>query len=399
MTPAATRPLFDDVELLRRLVAFDSTSRNPNRPIAEFVADYLDRPGIRIVEDPSDGDPGKVNLIVHVGPGLDPEGDNGRDGLTLCGHLDVVPADEPEWTSDPFELIDAGDRLVGRGACDMKGFDALAINTLARVDPATLTRPLALVLTYDEEIGTIGAHDLVRRHHATGRPALEQVPRRMIVGEPTSLQAVRLHKGHARQRLVVHGTPAHSGYPHLGHNALEPMGRVLVALAALRRELEAERSEQSRHFPEVPWVALNVAMLHAGTAINIVPDRAELELGFRVLPGLDAKAVAARIRAAVAAVLDGERWELSEPTQSPPMLLDESSDLYLEACALVDQDATVAASYATDAGWLQQAGFDCLLLGPGDIGVAHKPNEWVPKTDLARCATLLDHLVDRFCRP
>ena len=187
-----------DLELLRRLVAFDSTSRYSNLPIADFICDYLDRPGVHIERQPSaDGE--KTNVIVVAGP----EPDEDRAGLTLSGHMDVVPAEEPEWTGDPFALREQGDRLLGRGSADMKGFVALAINTVARARLPHLRSPLALILTFDEELGTLGAR-YFRENWSPERP----LPRSTIVGEPTSLQAVRLHKGHASARLEVRGRSA-----------------------------------------------------------------------------------------------------------------------------------------------------------------------------------------------
>lgn len=387
MTTQASSTL-SDVELLRRLVGFDSTSKNSNLPIAEMICDYLDRPGVRIERFPSPaGD--KVNLVITVGPDPDPEQ---RDGLVLSGHMDVVPAEEPEWQSDPFTLTETPMSYVARGACDMKGFDALAINLAAKVSPRKLRHPLVLILTYDEEIGTVGAHDLVRSW-----PAERPLPQRAVIGEPTSLEAVRLHKGHSKLRIVLHGKSAHSGYPHLGDNAIEPMGSVIATLAELRRELEGEVCPNREHFPEVPFVALNLAVLRAGAAINIVPDRAELELGFRILPGMEAAPLRERIRQRLTDALGERPFELEKINESPPMLLDEASDLYRAVCALVDQDETVSASYATDAGWLQSLGLDCLLFGPGSIEVAHRPNEHLPKDDFARAPALLERLVERFC--
>ena len=377
-----------DVELLARLVAFDSTSRNSNLPVADFISDYLDRPGVRIGRNPSpDGD--KANLIVTVGPEVD--GDR-RDGLALSGHMDVVPAEEPEWRTDPFELTAADGAYYGRGACDMKGFVALAVNAAARAAGESLRRPLSLILTYDEELGTLGAG-----HFARSWPADRPLPRRVIVGEPTSLRAVRLHKGHATVRLTFHGESAHSGYPHLGKNAIEPAARAICALADLRRELEAEPTPHGEHFGEVPFVALNVALVHGGTATNIVPDRCVLHVGFRVLPGMQADPIAERIEAAVAGVGGEDNFELERLEQSPPLLLDEGSDLYAAVCGLIGQEETVSVSYATDGGWLATAGYDCLIWGPGTIEVAHKPNESMPADEYARASGLLQQVVDRFC--
>ena len=163
-----------DRELLARLVAFDTTSHRSNREMADFVREYTDRPGIRIEEQPSPcGE--KLNLILSTGPELDD-----RSGLTLSGHMDVVPALEPDWQSDPFTLTERDGNLYGRGSCDMKGFDALALNALVEASTRELSHPLVLALTYDEEIGTFGA-----RHLVENWPRIARMPRACIVGEPT----------------------------------------------------------------------------------------------------------------------------------------------------------------------------------------------------------------------
>ncbi len=377
-----------DAELLRQLVAFDSRSANSNLPIADFICTYLDRPGTVVERWPSpDGQ--KVNLVVRMGPEVDPDT---RAGLVLSGHLDVVPADEPDWQSDPFELQESATAYSGRGTADMKGFVALAVNLAAQADPQTLRAPLWLILTYDEEVGTVGARDLVRAW-----PAGRALPRRAIVGEPTSLQAIRMHKGHAKLRIVLTGQSAHSGYPHLGDNAIEPGGLVITALARLRQELQTETCPQCEFFPEVPYVALNLARVRAGTAINMVPDRFELELGFRVLPGMSTAAITTRIRACVEQALGNRAFALESLGESPPFCLDAESDLYQSACALLGQNQSLSAAYATDAGWLETLGIDCLLWGPGSITVAHRANEWLPKNEFSRAPHLLQQLIARFC--
>ena len=386
--------ILQDAELLARLVAFDSTSSSSNLPMADFICDYLDRPGVRVERNLSpDGE--KTNLVVAVGP----ETGAARDGLALSGHMDVVPAKEPEWQSDPFELTDAGDAYVGRGACDMKGFVALAVNAAARAakrcSGERLRRPLVLILTYDEELGTLGARHFVETWPAGDKP----LPRRVIVGEPTSLRAVRLHKGHATVRLTFRGESAHSGYPHLGRSAVEPAARAICALADLRRALETEPAPHGEYFGEVPFVALNVGRVAGGSATNVVPDRCILDVGFRVLPGMETRPVADRIEAVVTAASggDGDGFDFERLEEAPPMLLDEGSDLYTAVCDLVGQDETVSVSYATDGGWLATAGYDCLIWGPGTIEVAHKPNESMPKVEYLQASELLEKVVRQFC--
>ncbi len=412
--------LLSDTDLFARLIAFDTTSRLSNLAVADFLCDYLDRPRVRITRNPSaDGE--KTNLVVEIGPEVDPEAEpatrrpvtgdpavavasrQGTDtrqllgpGLALSAHMDVVPAGDG-WESDPFTLTDGGDRWFGRGTADMKGFLALAVNAAAELASQaagdTLPAPLALVLTYDEELGCLGAKRL-----ADTWPRERPLPGSAVIGEPTSLRAVRLHKGHLKMRVTVRGKSAHSGYPHLGANAIEPAARVVVALSALRRQLESERPRHGEHFPETPFVALNVGRIEGGTAINVVPDRCTVEVGLRPLPEMDSAALAGRVREAVAGVAPEGRVEVEMYNDTPSMLLPEEAPIYRAVCDLSGQRETVAASYGTDAGWLACLGLDCVVFGPGTIEVAHQPNESMPKAEFFAAREALARLIDRFCR-
>ena len=375
-----------DAALLERLVAFDTTSRLSNLPLVEFVSEYLDRRDVSITRLASP-DGTKANLVVRTGP----ESADGS-GLTLSGHMDVVPAEEPDWSSDPFNLTRSGDTWVGRGAADMKGFLALAINRIAALDPTRLRRPLALLLTYDEEVGTVGA-----RRFAETADASVAIPLDVVIGEPTSLRVVRLHKGMLRIQLVFHGRAAHSGFPHLGRNAIEPAARSIAALAELRATMERERPAHGEHFPEVPYAALNVGVVQGGSAANVIPDRCTVQLGIRLVPGMEAEEVAERIREAVTGALPDERFDLTIPSESPAMILDEGAALHRELSSLVGQTETEGVAFATDAGWLQRVGYRCVIFGPGDIKVAHRANEFVPIAELERVGMVLDELIRRRC--
>ena len=380
-------PLLSDAELLARLVGFDTTSRNSNLALANWICDYLDRPGVRLARNPS-ADGRKTNVIAWIGP--EPAGD--RQGLVLSGHMDVVPAEEDGWHSPPFTLTDKGDRWVGRGACDMKGFVALAVNLAAEARPETWRAPLVLVFTYDEEVGTLGAKRLTESF-----PEAAALPRSAIIGEPTSLRVVRAHKGHFKMRVVLHGVAAHSGYPHLGVNAIEPAGRVIVELSRLRRELEKEPALNGELFPDVPYVALNVGTIHGGSAINVVPDRCAVELGARPLPGTASEELIERVSRAVREAAAPFEPEIELLSDSPAMLLDEGAPIHRYLCGLTGQSAGATVSFATDAGWLQRLGIDCAIFGPGSIEVAHKPNEHLPKSDLAAARETLRRAIERFC--
>ena len=375
----------DDFALLERLVGFDTVSRNSNLALVDFLAGYAEGRGGRVERHASE-DGAKANLVVRFGPDADD-----RSGLVLSGHMDTVPADEPEWESDPFALTDGGDRFFGRGTCDMKGFLAVAANVAC--EARDLKRPLVLLYTYDEEVGTIGARRFVET-----APEAASLPKSAIIGEPTSLKVVRMHKGHLRVRVTLHGVSAHSGYPHLGKNAIEIAGRVLVSLRGLRHRFEEAKGPNAEHFPEVPFVPLNVGIIRGGAAVNVVPDRCVLEIGARALPGMNEQGIIGSIREAVANAVGGDRWEFEVTGQSPPMLLDGDAPVHTALCGLAKQGHECAVSYATDGGWLQRAGMQCAVFGPGSIEVAHKPNEFVPKGELAMAREYAVQAVERFCR-
>jgi acetylornithine deacetylase len=368
-------------------VGFDSTSRNSNLPIADFICNYMDRPAVRIERNPS-SDGNKTNLVISLGP----EADEDRNGLVLSGHMDVVPADEPEWQSDPFRLTRSGNEYVARGACDMKGFLALAMNAALESTSADLAKSLMLIFTYDEEVGTIGAERLVK---TWSDPAV--LPRNAIIGEPTGLRVIRMHKGHLEFRITVTGTSAHSGYPHLGRNAIEPVGKLIAGLSYLREQLENENPPYGEYFPEVPYAALNVGRVTGGSAINIVPDRCVLECGIRLLPEMDKHSIIQRVTGVVSVALADSTYEIDLGGEAPPMLLDDQSPIYQALCSEVGQTQTLSVSYATDAGWLQSLGLDCAIFGPGSIEVAHKPNESIPIEQLERGGHILERVVYQFC--
>jgi acetylornithine deacetylase len=307
--------------------------------------------------------------------------------------MDTVPADEPEWTSDPFTLVESDGHYYGRGVCDMKGFLALAVNAAASVRQENLQHPLVLVFTYDEEVGLLGGRHLAQEYARRG-----ELPTAAIIGEPTSLQVVRMHKGFVGFRVVLYGKSAHSGYPHLGKNAIEPAGTLIQALKEFRHSLESESLPNAKYFPEVPFAALNVGTVNGGSAPNIVPDRCELACSLRTMPGTATGPMIRRVREVVEDTLANWEHEFIVTNETPPLLLDENTKIYEMLSRLVDQTLTQSASYATDAGWLQTLGMECAVFGPGNIEVAHRPNESMPMHEFGKCGTMLQQAIDEFCR-
>src|SRR3954471_18131218 len=357
-------PLSDEV-LLARLIAFDTTSHKSNREIADFISDYLDRPGVRITRHPT-GDGAKLNLIAAAGP------EDGERGLVLSGHMDTVPAESEGWKSDPFTLTQRNGSYIARGAADMKGFLALAINRLASAEIPRLRHQLVLLFTHDEETGTLGARRLVDEPGA-----VPPLPRAAIIGEPPSLRVLRMHKGHLRLRLSLTGIPAHSGLPHLGVNAVEAAGRAIVALSELRQSLERERPPNAEHFAEVPYVTLNVARVSGGGATNVVPADCVLDLGIRLLPGMSAGEMTGRIRQVLKGAVSVP-FELAVLGETPPMITAENAPIARLLAGELGESGSGSASFGTDGGWLSRLGLACVIGGPGSIEVAHKPNESLP---------------------
>lgn len=382
--------LFTDAEMLAKLVSFDSTSRNSNLPIADFICSYLYSSDYEIVRNPNE-DNTKVNLVIYLRGNHSSTTDD-RAGLILSGHLDVVPADEPDWQTDPFTLTESDGAYIGRGSCDMKGFVALAINTAKRATQWSLTKPLVLILTYDEELGTLGAQHFTKTwHHPYA------LPRSAIIGEPTSLRVVRMHKGHLKMRITLKGKSAHSGYPHLGENAIEPAGRVIAALTEIRQQLLHVRTETSEYFPETPYVVLNIAQIRGGSAINIIPDHCEIDMGIRLLPGMDSAEIIEQIRSVVSDLGDSSCISVDVIDESLPLLSSESSAIHQTLCDMVSQTKSYGVSYASDAGPFQQMDMDCVLFGPGTIEVAHKPNESLPKNEFQQAGEYLEKIVRKMC--
>lgn len=378
--------LLNDVELLARLVAFDSTSAKPNLPIADFLADYLATHGCRIWRS-FDESGQKANLVARRGPET-------AGGLILSGHLDVVPALEPDWAGDPFRLAVTDDKLIGRGSVDMKGFVALAANLTAALKESELKKPLVLLFTHDEEVGSRGAQRFVKEWRNEF-----PLPGNCIVGEPTGLRVVRMHKGHLTARVRLQGRAAHSGYPHLGVNAIELAGPVIEALSRLAREWKEIRAETSEHFPECPHPVLNLGKISGGSALNVVPEACEIGFGVRLLPGQRSVDFLARIQSGLDNLPPETRDALTFEilNDNPPLLCDKRAPANVELARLLKQCATVGVSFASDAGPLQALGLNCVLFGPGDIADAHRANEFVTRGQFEAGKTWLEKIVRRFC--
>jgi acetylornithine deacetylase len=360
-------------DTLARLVAYPTISSRPVDGLAAYLAERCEDAGF-VVEKLDAPEPGKCNLVCRKGP-------EGTDGLVLSGHMDVVPVEGQPWLTDPFTLTRKGDRLHARGACDMKAFLAAVVEALPRL-PA-LEREVVLVWTYDEEVGCVGSRRLVE---TAGRP----LPSLALIGEPTSFQILRMHPGHAAARFTVTGRAAHSSKPDLGENAIRKAARVVDALDALAEEWRHDRRFEA--LLERPFVVMNVARIEGGGAINVVPDRCVVDVGFRPLPGMDPELLFARMAERVGLLAHAELVRVT-----PAMLTPEGTELEALLRPYASTPELGAASFATDGGNLALAGVRSLVFGPGSIDVAHKANEFVPVGELHRAVDVVEGVVRARC--
>lgn len=366
-------------DTLAEFVAVPTVSSQPVEALAALLADRCASAGMRV--ERFETSPGKCNLVASAGP-------EGSDGLVLSGHMDVVPVEGQPWTSDPFTLTRRGEHLVGRGAADMKGFLAAVVEALPELPLHRLRRELVLVFTHDEEVGCLGSRALVDQFAAQGRT----LPSLCLIGEPTSFRILRMHPGHVAVRIVCGGRAAHSSKPDLGASAIRLAAKVVTALDAL-----AEDWQQDRHHAELlerPFVVMNIATIHGGNAINIVPDRCVIELGFRPLPGMDLDALCAAIDARVLPLgpVSTERLRVT-----PPLLTPEGTELETLLRPHASSPVLGAASFATDGGNFERLGTRTLVFGPGSIDVAHMANEYVPVDELNRAVGMVATVVGRRC--
>ncbi len=372
----ATLPLR---EMIDRLVATPSVSAvDPkldmdNRPVIDLLANWLEDEGwsVELIEVPGTGG-GKANLLATRG--------RGPGGLVLSGHTDTVPFDEGKWSGDPFRVRERDGALYGLGTSDMKAFLAMAIEAARHVDDADLKEPLILLATADEECGMSGAKALVD----AGRPKA----RRAIIGEPTGLSPVRMHKGCAMERLELTGRSGHSSDPRYGVSALDAMYDAIGEIVTLREELA--RTHRNAGF-EPPHPTLNLGRIEGGDNPNRICGRCVLDYDLRVVPGMDAGAVRGALHERVAAALAGRGVSiahLSLTEDVPPFETPADAPL-VRALEELTGHAAEGVSFGTEAPFLTDLGMATVVLGPGDISVAHQPDEHLP---LARIEPMLDIL-------
>lgn len=366
------------VEWLRRLVAFDTVSRNSNLGLIEDVRDALSRSGFstRLV---ANRERTKASLIARLGPAVD-------GGVVLSGHTDVVPVDGQAWVTDPFKLAERDGRLIGRGTVDMKGFIAASLAVGASLGDVPLHRPLILTLSYDEEVGCLAAADLVE---SLARDRLH--PAMVLVGEPTDLQIAVAHKGVRAMCTSVRGRAFHSSMPNRGVNAIQDAMHLIAGLESIGAELA--RAPEAGFPSEPPFTTVSVNRIEGGTAVNIVPAECRFQWDLRYVPSTDADQVLQRW---------SDRTRAMRLTDRP---IDAATEILFSIPAFRTTGPAAArvgallrgagervVPFATEAGFFQSRGWSTVVCGPGSIDQAHQPNEFITRDQLRACLDFLSLL-------
>jgi acetylornithine deacetylase len=376
----------DLMTMLHRLIAAPSVSSvnsawdQSNARVIDLLAEWLDASGFAVERLAVPGHPGKFNLVASHG--------SGPDGLVLAGHTDTVPYDDNRWSSDPLQLSERGGRLYGLGTSDMKGFFALALEALREIDLDKLQRPLVVLATADEESSMSGAQALVDAGRRLGRHAL--------IGEPTGLRPVRMHKGVAMEAIRLTGRSGHSSDPALGVSALEGMHRVLGEILRWRGELQAKYRNP---LFKVPVPTLNLGYIHGGDNPNRICAHCELQIDIRPLPGMELETLRADMERRLHTLLEGSGLALETvrlfdgiPAHETP-----ATAPIVQAAEDLTGHPAEAVAFGTEAPYFDRLGMQTLVLGPGDIDQAHQPDEYLALERIRPYVELLRSLIGRFC--
>lgn len=384
----SVKPTYTALELLEKLVAFPSVSRDSNLPVIDFIEGYLSAYGVASTRV-YNAEGTKANLYATVGPQV-------PGGVVLSGHTDVVPVDGQDWSTDPFTVTQQGNRLYGRGTCDMKGFLALGLAELPAMVAADLVRPIHFAFSYDEELACLGAWDLVAAmaNHVA-------MPAAVIVGEPTNMEVVTGHKGFLNFNTHIRGFEVHSSLSHTGVSAVMIAARLITYLA--------DMSEQNRQAadplnPFVPnWSTLHCGQIEGGTAHNIVAKDCWFVTDIRAIAGETPRQYFERYVAYIRNEVEPAMQAIHPDTgidieilSEVPGLVPETNGVAEElARSLTGDNGSHVVSYGTEAGQFQGEGFSVVVCGPGSIEQAHQPNEYVETSELETGSRFIQDLVKR----
>ena len=376
-------------KILENLISFPTISCDTNLPLVDWVEEYLNGHGINCHRHYNEvGD--KAAIMAHVGP-------NTEGGIILSGHTDVVPVVGQEWHSDPFTLTEKSGRLYGRGTCDMKGFNSLAIAALVQAKNLRLKRPIQLALSFDEEVGCTGAPPMIALMQDIF-PKAELA----IIGEPSMMKVVTSHKGSQVHRTHITGYEVHSSNPTLGVSAILEAGRLISWANQVNEENAKKTPTATASLFEPPWTTAHIGTIHGGTAQNITAKDCAFGIDFRVVPGEDGhdwemkyRKEVRRVEAAMQAVRPETSIKIETRASVPGLRPEENGAAETLVRSLTGDNGTHVVSYGTEAGQFQDAGYSACICGPGDIAQAHQANEFISIAQMNEGQKFMGRLLER----
>jgi acetylornithine deacetylase len=382
---------YSTVEMIEKLVSFNTTSRLSNLELINFISDYLATLGVEanLIHD-AGGE--KANLYATIGPSDVP-------GVVLSGHTDVVPVDGQAWDTDPFAVIEKDGKLFGRGTSDMKSFIAIALALAPEFAKTKLKTPIHFALSFDEEVGCLGAPLMIEK-----MDQFSAKPRAVIVGEPTNMSVVNAHKGVCSFHTTVHGLERHSSEIDRGVNAVAYAAELVHFLSGVAEEMRDHHAQPESGF-NPPYTTVHVGTIQGGTAQNIVPLHCTFSWEYRLMPGEDLSAIRNRFQIYVDEVVLPKMHAVDDTTGIetevrafvPGLAPEEGSTAEALVLALARKNTTEVVAYGTEAGQFQAAGNPVVVCGPGSIAQAHKPNEFIELSEVRACEQFMRRLLNEVC--
>jgi acetylornithine deacetylase len=380
--------MMDAREILNKLVSFPTVSTRSNLDLIDWVEAYLKSHGVQATRV-YNNDGTKANLYARVGPEVE-------GGVILSGHTDVVPVEGQPWDSDPFTVTERDGKLYGRGTCDMKGFDALALAAVPHALKRAIKRPIQIALSYDEEVGCLGAPAMIaemRKHMPAASAA--------IIGEPSMMKTVSGHKGGTGFRVHVRGFEVHSSLMHTGVSAVMEAAKLIDWANRQNARVMAEPPSALAAGFVPPWTTTHVGVVNGGTAHNITALDCHFALTFRVVPGEDEDAwceafldYVAEIEAGMQKIAPSAFISCDRYFDVPPLRPEENGAAERLVRQLTGDNGTHVVSYGTEAGQFQREAYSAIICGPGDIAQAHQPNEFITLDQFRQGEAFMERLID-----
>ncbi len=378
------------LEILTKLISFPTVSSQTNRPLIDWVQGYLAEHGIEAHQWVDPEQPHKAALFAHVGPWVE-------GAIVMSGHTDVVPIEGQDWDSDPWTVTEKGDKYFGRGTCDMKGFDALAVWAMVEGQYANLKTPLQIALSFDEEIGCTGAPPMIAAMN-------DVLPKgaMALVGEPSEMRVVTGQKGGMGFPTHMRGFEVHSSLAYQGVSAIHEAAKLIEWANQMNRAAAEAAPQGADALFDPPYTSWHVGMIEGGTAHNITAKDCHFTMGFRAVPGDDPEVLKAAyyaqveaLRAEMKAVRAEADITVDISFEVPPLRPEENGAAEAFFRALTGDNGTHVVSYGTEAGHFQAAGYSAVICGPGNIAQAHQPNEFITKVEFQRGHQFMRDLIKR----